>query len=192
MSSSLEDGPDVVPGDHRPSERDAAKLKAGAVGLFGVLFMAVANAAPITAMSFNVPIAVGYGNGIAVSGGYLFATVVLTIFTLGFVAMARHVTTAGAFYGFISQGLGQIWGMASGLLATVAYVIFEGSLIGGFAYFAAQYIFEPLGITVHWLIIGIVAAIVIALLTYYSITLAASLLSVTLVCEVLLLFAVGM
>ena len=41
-------------------------------------------------MSFNVPIAVGYGNGIAVSGGYLFATIVLTIFTLGFVAMARY------------------------------------------------------------------------------------------------------
>ena len=191
MSSNLEDGPVAVPGDHRPVGSDGAKLKAGAVGLFGVLFMAVANAAPITAMSFNVPIAVGYGNGIAVSGGYLFATIVLTIFTLGFVAMARHVTTAGAFYGFISQGLGQIWGMASGLLATVAYVIFEASLIGGFAYFAAQYVFQPLGITVNWLIIGIVAAVIIALLTYYSITLAAGLLSVTLVCEVLLLFALG-
>ena len=191
MSSSLEDDPVAVPGDHRPTGSDVAKLKAGAVGLFGVLFMAVANAAPITAMSFNVPIAVGYGNGIAVSGGYLFATIVLTIFTLGFIAMARHVTTAGAFYGFISQGLGQIWGMASGLLATVAYIIFEGSLIGGFAYFAAQYVFDPLGVKVHWLIIGIIAAVVIALLTYYSITLAAGLLGVTLVAEVVLLFALG-
>ncbi|MUH46716.1 MAG: amino acid permease, partial [Actinobacteria bacterium] len=102
-------------------------MKVGAVGLVGVLFMAVANAAPITAMSFNVPIAVGYGNGIGVSGGYLFATIVLTIFTIGFVSMAKYITTAGAFYGFISHGLGQMWGMASGLLAAVAYIVFEAS-----------------------------------------------------------------
>ena len=35
------------------------RLKPNAVGLIGVLFMAVATAAPITAMVGNVPIAVG-------------------------------------------------------------------------------------------------------------------------------------
>src|SRR3954447_7588507 len=110
-------------------------LKAGAVGLAGVLFMAVANAAPITAMTGNVPIAVGYGNGVGAPAGFLVATVVLTLFTVGYVAMARHITTAGAFYGFVTHGLGQVWGMASGALATMAYVVFEGSLIGIFSYF---------------------------------------------------------
>ena len=46
-----------------------AGLRAGAVGMVGVLFMAVANAAPITAMSFNVPVGAGWGNGIGVPGG---------------------------------------------------------------------------------------------------------------------------
>ena len=51
--------------DNAPQERaraDAAgsestphELKAGAIGLVGVLFMAVANAAPITAMTGNTP-----------------------------------------------------------------------------------------------------------------------------------------
>ena len=190
-TNNVDDGPAALPGDHRVNPADAARLKVGAVGLVGVLFMAVANAAPITAMSFNVPIAVGYGNGIGVSGGYLFATIVLTIFTIGFVAMARYVTTAGAFYGFISQGLGQIWGMASGLLAAVAYIVFEASLIGGFSYFASQYVFLPLGLDVNWLIIAIVGAVVIALLTYFSVTLAAGILGITLVAEVLLLGALG-
>jgi len=190
-TSNLEDGPHAAPGDHALPAKEQARLKAGAVGLIGVLFMAVANAAPITAMSFNVPIAVGYGNGIAVSGGYLFATIVLTIFTIGFVAMAKYITTAGAFYGFISHGLGQIWGMASGLLAAVAYIIFEASLIGGFAYFAAQYVLLPAGINISWIWIALVAIVVIAILTYYSITLAASVLGVTLVCEIVLLGALG-
>ncbi|MBA2456976.1 MAG: amino acid permease, partial [Nocardioidaceae bacterium] len=105
------------------------------MGLGGVLFIAVANAAPITAMTGNVPIAVGFGNGIGAPAGYLVATIVLTLFAVGFVAMARHITTAGAFYGFITQGLGQVWGMASGALAAMAYIVFEGSLIGIFSFF---------------------------------------------------------
>lgn len=191
-TTQLGDGPNPSPGDHRVAEHDSVKLKAGAVGLVGVLFMAVANAAPITAMSFNVPIAVGYGNGIGVSGGYLFATIVLTIFTVGFVAMARHITTAGAFYGFISHGLGQVTGMASGLLAAVAYIIFEASLIGGFAYFASEYVLKPNGMNVNWLVIAVIGIALIAVLTYYSVTLAAGVLGVTLVSEVLLLSALGL
>ena len=188
----LPDGsPVALPGDHHVNPRDEARLKAGAVGLVGVLFMAVANAAPITAMSFNVPIAIGYGNGTGVSAGFLFATIVLTIFTIGFIAMARYITTTGAFYGFISQGLGQVWGMASGLLAAVAYIVFEASLIGGFSYFASDALSSSLGITINWLPIALVGIAIIAALTYYSITLAASLLSITLVCEVLLLGALG-
>ena len=43
---------------------DAGGLKKGAIGIVAVLFMAVANAAPITAMTSNTPIAVGFGDGI--------------------------------------------------------------------------------------------------------------------------------
>src|SRR5215218_9686510 len=136
-----------------PAAPPQAGLKKGAVGIVAVIFMAVANAAPITAMTGNVPIAVGFGNGLGAPAGFLFATIVLTVFSLGYVAMAKHITTTGAFYGFISHGLGQIWGMASGLLATFAYVVFEGSLIGAFAYFANDAINTILGVDIPWLVI---------------------------------------
>ncbi len=42
-----------------PSGASIQRLKPNAVGLVGVLFMAVATAAPITAMVGNVPIATG-------------------------------------------------------------------------------------------------------------------------------------
>lgn len=174
------------PGDHQPTG-----LRSGAIGMVAVLFMAVANAAPITAMSFNVPVGAGWGNGLGVPAGYLFATIVLTIFTIGFTAMAKHITTTGAFYGFISHGLGQVWGMAVGLLATIAYILFEGTLIGGFSYFAANTLNEMAGISVGWLPIAIGGMLVIWLLTYYDITLAAAVLGVTLVAEVVLLLSFG-
>jgi amino acid transporter len=163
------------------------KLKVGAVGLAGVLFMAVANAAPITAMTGNVPIALGYGNGIGAPAGYFVATVVLTLFTVGFVAMARYITTAGAFYGFITHGLGQVWGMASGALATMAYVVFEGSLVGIFAYFTHDALDRWVGVDVNWLIIAVVGIAVIGTFGYFDINIAATVLGVTLVCEVILL-----
>jgi amino acid transporter len=82
--------------------------------------------------------------------------------------------------------------MASGLIAAVAYIIFEASLVGGFSYFASEYVLKPAGINVNWMIIAIIGIIVIAVLTFYSVTLAAGVLGVTLVLEVLLLGALGL
>ncbi|MGC4109635.1 MAG: APC family permease [Nocardioides sp.] len=167
------------------------KLKTGAIGMAAVLFMATANAAPITAMSANTPISVGYGNGLATPGGFLFATVVLTFFAVGFAQMSKHVTTTGAFYGFISHGLGQAWGMAAGLMATLAYVVFEGSLIGVFAYFTQTTLDSWFGIAPNWFFLAVVGIVLIALLGYYDINIAAAFLGVCLVAEVLLLAAMA-
>src|SRR5437764_11206614 len=116
---------------------DVHKLHGGAIGLWGVLFLTVTGSAPISAMLFNTPISVGFGNGIGTPAGFAVATIVLTIFSVGYVAMSRKVTAAGGFYSFISHGLGRELGMASGLAMVVAYSVFQVSLVGGFAYFAA-------------------------------------------------------
>lgn len=96
------------------------RLKPNAVGLVGVMFMAVATAAPITAMVGNVPIAVGFGNGAYAPAGYFVATIVLTLFAIGYAAMSKHITATGAFYGYISHGLGRIVGLGAGFLTALA------------------------------------------------------------------------
>jgi amino acid transporter len=166
-------------------------LKRGAIGLTGVIFIAVANAAPITALTGNVPIAVGFGNGLGAPAGFLFATVALTLFSLGYVAQARYVTATGAFYGFISHGLGQIWGMASGLLATLAYVVFESAIVGVFAYFANDAVHTIVGVDIPWLVFAVLAIAVIATLAYFDINFTAAILGVFLIGEVLVLSALA-
>src|SRR4051795_7198871 len=193
MSSSEKQRSATAP--EQPTDTGAGHghaLKAGAVGLGGVLFIAVANAAPITAMTGNTPIAIGYGNGIGAPAGFLVATIVLTLFTIGFIAMARHITTAGAFYGFITHGLGQVWGMASGALATMAYVVFEGSLIGIFAYFANDALDRWTGANVNWLLIAVVGIVAIGIFGYFDINIAAALLGTALIAEVILLGALSL
>lgn len=169
------------------------RLKPNAIGLVGVLFMAVAFSAPITAMTGNVPVAVGYGNGTGAPAGFIFATVILSIFAVGYVAMARHITTAGAFYGFVSHGLGRPLGMASGFLMLAAYMTMEASLVGIFSAFFDGTMNSQLSIDLPWLVYAGVILALNAVLAYFDIGLAARVLAVLLLTEigVLLLMALG-
>ncbi|WP_031064319.1 APC family permease [Streptomyces sp. NRRL WC-3742] len=166
-------------------------LKAGSVGLVGVVFMALASAAPITAMTGNLPVVIGGGTGLHAPAGFVFVTLVLTVFTVGYVAMARHITTAGAFYGFVSYGLGRVAGMASGLLAVLAYVVFEASVVGIFAYFAQQTARSQFGVQWPWEVFALAMLAVTALLSYFDLEVAAKVLGVFLVGEVLMLLLWG-
>lgn len=114
---------------------DVPKLRKGAIGIGGVLFLTVTGSAPISAMLFNTPIMVGYGQGVGAPAAFMFAAIVLVVFSVGYVAMARKKTTAGGFYSYISHGLGRELGIGTGYGALVAYSVFEASLCGGFAYF---------------------------------------------------------
>ncbi|MFE2868566.1 APC family permease [Embleya sp. NPDC059259] len=167
------------------------RLKANSVGLLGVVFMAVATAAPITAMTGNLPIIAGSGNGIGAPAAYLFATLVLTVFSVGYVAMAKHITAAGAFYGFISHGLGRVAGMASGLLAVLAYVVFEASIIGFFAASFKQLASDQWGLDLHWGYYAMFGLVVIAAMAFFDIHLTAKFLGVALVLEIAVLAVVS-
>ncbi|MFD5099439.1 APC family permease [Streptomyces albidochromogenes] len=171
--------------------RQVQRLKANSVGLVGVVFMAVATAAPITAMTGNLPIAVGFGNGTGAPAGYLFATLVLTVFSVGYVAMAKRITAAGAFYGYISHGLGRIAGMASGMLAVLAYIVFEASIVGIFAYFGQTTVADQLGVDIPWIVYAAGMLAVTGVLAYFDINITAKALGVMLVAEIAVLFAVA-
>lgn len=163
------------------------RLKPNAVGLLGVLFMAVATAAPITAMVGNVPIAVGFGNGANAPAGYFVATIVLTLFAIGYAAMSKHITATGAFYGYISHGLGRVIGLGAGFLTALAYIVFEASIVGIFAFFGNDLFKSLFGVDVPWIVFALGMLAVNALLTYFDINLAAKVLGVFLVTEILML-----
>ncbi len=170
------------------SERnDVDKLKSNAVGLGGVLFAALAGAAPITAMLGNVPFAVGSGNGIGAPSGFAVATIVLTIFSVGYVAMARKITAVGGFYAFISHGLGRTMGVAAGLVGALAYGTIVAALLGGMSYFAQVTFEERLGVVIPWPVFAMIALVLIAGLTFFDIDLSLKVLGVLMALEVLVL-----
>lgn len=66
---------------------------------------------------------------------YVIIATILIISTVGYSAMSRHVANAGAFYTYVSGGLGQTFGVSSALVALVAYNAMEVGIFGlyGFA-----------------------------------------------------------
>lgn len=187
-----ESGPVIRPAIRSPETGGVQRLKPNSVGLWQVVFMAVATAAPITAMVGNVPIAVGFGNGPYAPAGYIVATVVLGLFALGYSAMARHITATGAFYGFISYGLGRVMGMGAGALTTLAYVVFEAGLVGIFSFFAASFASTYFGLEVSWIWFAVLMLVINAMATYFKINMAAGLLGFFLVAEIVMLALLGL
>jgi amino acid transporter len=168
-------------------------LHAKAVGLAGVLFLAVTGAAPMSAMLGNVPFAAGYGIGIYAPAAFLLATIVLTAFSIGYAAMASRVSSVGGFYSFISQGLGREVGMSAGIASLACYSVFEASLTGLFAYFGNLWISTHFGVNVPWIVLALGMLVVIALLAYRDVKLSAQLLGIALILEVIMLaiFSLG-
>src|SRR5215475_12236178 len=185
------DGPQLAPGmfpeDFDVSKRgDVQQLRKGAVGLGGVLFLTVTGAAPISAMMFNTPIVVGFGQGIGAPAAFLFATIVLAVFSVGYVAMARKKTTAGGFYSYISHGLGRELGIGTGFGSLVAYSVFEASLAGGFAYFLNLKLAQ-FGWNVAWPWLALFMIALIGVLAYFDVRISAGLLAIGLIIEVAIL-----
>ena len=174
-------------------DKSVNKLQSKAVGLIGVLFLAVTGAAPMSAMLGNVPFAAGYGIGIYTPAAFLLATIVLTVFSIGYAAMASRVSSVGGFYSFISQGLGREIGMSAGVTSLACYSLFEASLTGLFAFFGNKWLSDHFGINVPWLGLALFMIAVIAVLAYRDVKLSAKILGVALVAEVaiLVIFVLG-
>jgi len=176
-----------APEDYDVSQRaDVAKLRKGAIGLGGVLFLTVTGSAPISAMLFNVPIMVGYGQGVGAPAAFIFAAIVLVVFAVGYVAMAKKKTTAGGFYSYISHGLGREIGIGTGYASVVAYSVFEASLAGGFAYFLSLKL-NAYGVNIAWPWLALGMVVIIAALTYFDVRISSWVLAVGLISEIVIL-----
>jgi amino acid transporter len=176
----------------RPTSDETHELARGALGLRQVLFCIVTGAAPLAAMMFNVPIAV-LGGGSGAPAAFLIATVVLTIFSVGYIEMSRRVTAVGGFYTFITRGLGPVAGLASGILIALCYIVFAAAVVGVMGYFAATSFKDWFGIDLPAYVYAFAGLAIISAFGWFHIELTAKILGIALMAEVfaLLVLAIG-
>jgi amino acid transporter len=168
---------------------DVEKLRSGSIGLLLVLFLCVTGSAPLAVFMFNFPFAVGAGNEKYAPAAFFFATIVLTIFSVAYVQMARKLRAAGGMFTYVSHGLGRRLGMVSGLSLAAAYTLFGASLIGGFAAFAQAKVASAFDMDpINWVWFAILGIIGISALGYFDIPISAKILGVFLITELFIIF----
>ncbi|WP_416769127.1 APC family permease [Pseudomonas sp. RHF3.3-3] len=124
-------------------------LRKNALGMWSIVFFVIATNGPLTGLVGVVPTAILMGNGIGLPGVFLLAGLVYLLFAVGFVAMGRYVRNAGAFYAYVSSGLGRPCGTASAFLAITAYAGMQIACYGLIGFFTAQAL-ESFGISLSW------------------------------------------
>src|SRR2546429_2215531 len=109
----------------------AMALAANRLGPLPIAFFVLSAAAPLTVAAGVIP--VGYATtgitGIPVA--FIAAGIVLAVFAVGFTAMSRHISNAGAFYAYVARGLGRPLGVAAGWMSLLAYNFLQIGIYGG-------------------------------------------------------------
>lgn len=118
-----------------------------------------------------------FGNGAGIAGTFAIVTIILLIFSAGYVAMARHLKNAGAFYAFTAAGLGGRMGGAALMVAILACNAMQIGLLGLFGAIAAGTMGE-FGLSLPWYVWSYLAIIIVAVLGYRQVDLSARVLMV--------------
>lgn len=160
----------------------ANRLRRNSLGVGGVTFLVVSAAAPLTAVAGGVPISMLLGNGAGIPMAFLFVTAVLLVFSVGYVAMARHVNNAGAFYAFAARGLGGSAGGAAAMIAILSYNLMQIGVMGLLGA-ATGGLFASFGLDLPWWVWSYAAIALVAVFGYRSVDLSAKVLMVLVVLE---------
>ncbi|WP_162230825.1 APC family permease [Leucobacter japonicus] len=142
--------------------------------------------APIACATGYIPIAIIFG-GEATPVAFLLATTILLIFSVGYVTMTRRVDRPGAFYTFVSRGLGKSAGLGTAYLAIASYMLV---LIGMYVFIGvltSDFIQSLGGPAVPWWIGGAIGFLIVSILGYFNVELSAKVLFLVMVVEILVI-----
>lgn len=147
-----------------PRSAVSSALAADRLGMASVASFALTAAAPL--MVIGGVIVAGWAN-IQVTGfplAILLIGAVLALFAVGYVAMARHIRNAGAFYSYIAQGLGRPAGVVAAFSAVLAYNLLQVGLYGIFGAALSGLLDVQFGIQVAWWVLALAAWAFVAIL----------------------------
>ena len=161
-------------------------LKRGVLGAPQVIFFVIAAAAPLGYAVGQMPLAIGRG-GVGAAGMFVVCGIVLAIFAVGYVAMARFNRRVGGMYLFIMDGLGRPLGVGAAFLATLAYATASTGVVGVFAVFSQFTAQELFGWSTPWEPWAFVAVALMAVLGVCGVELNARVLGIVLVLETAIL-----
>jgi amino acid transporter len=135
------------------------------LGPFAIGSAIASSVAPLTVITLVVPLAVAATGLIAFPIAIVAVAAILMIYAVGYLAMARRIPNAGAFYAYVAHGIGRPFGVGTSWLALATYNAFQLCCYGAFsAAIGAPLLSQWLHTDVHWFIPAILAWVLVAFL----------------------------
>jgi amino acid transporter len=143
-------------------------LRRNALGLGGAVIMSAAIMGPAVSTFFNPQFSTPFA-GAATPFVYFACLVAMLITASGVMAMAARLPSAGAFYTYVTRGLGPRSGFVTGGLMFVAYALLPPAEIGLIGSYVQGTLEAELGVHVPWWLLGLVPAAAMIFLAYEGI-----------------------
>ncbi|MFE1783019.1 APC family permease [Streptomyces sp. NPDC059506] len=160
-------------------------LRAGRIGTTGLLLSVLAAGAPLMVVAGVMPTTYAVMGIVGQPLLFVLLAAVLALFSVGYAEMSRHVHNAGAFYAYISRGLGGTAGAAASFVALAGYSALQVGVYGLFGYQVSALAGQYLGASLAWWVPALAAVAVVAVLGALKIDLNAKVIGVLLVIECL-------
>lgn len=182
--------PDSRTAEAAPRKEHSTALRAGSIGVLGILFFVLSAQAPLTGIVGAAPLAAALGNGAGAPGAYLIVGVVIIIFAVGFVAMSRKVQANGAFYAYVTAAFGRKTGAGAAWLALLAYNTVQAAMYGLYGA-AFSGLLASVGVEVPWWLLALVTMAGVQVVGSLNIELGAKVLALLVGLEVAILLLFG-
>lgn len=148
------------------------------LGVPAITLMIIAASAPLTVVAGGVTTSFAVTESLGVPLGFLLIAVILAVFAIGYTAMGRYVTNAGAFYAYISQGLGRPLGVGASLVALVSYNAMQIGIYGLFGFQLSMFLEAKFGFASPWWLWILLCIVVVGVLGVNRVDLSAKVLGV--------------
>ncbi|MFI1996841.1 APC family permease [Actinoplanes sp. NPDC020271] len=162
----------------------AQALAANRLGVSPVVFMVMAAAAPLTVIAGGATTGWAVTGVIGIPVGYIAVALVLAIFSVGYVAMSRKVINSGAFYTYVTHGLGRPAGVGASFIAVLAYNAMQIGLYGGFGKVTADFVDAHTSWSTPWWLWAFIGWAVVGMLGVLRIDLNGKILGALLIGEI--------
>lgn len=148
------------------------------LGVPSITLMIIAASAPLTVVAGGVTTSFAVTGSLGVPLGFLLIAIILALFAVGYTAMSRFVTNAGAFYAYVSQGLGRPLGVGGSLVALVSYNAMQIGIYGLFGFQLSMFLEAKLGFASPWWLWVLICIAIVGVLGVNRVDLSAKVLGV--------------
>jgi amino acid transporter len=180
--------PDPLTATPSPAVTQNARRLSGHMSVFDIVFTVLAFNAPLSVFVGFITVIIGFGNGLGAPVTFLVCGGLMALFAVGFAAMGRRLPNPGAFYAYITAGLGRPLGLGSAFVALASYLFI---LIGGYAFGGISWqalVHDVLGgPDLPWYLYTGLAMLAVGVLGYFRIQLSARILTVCMCFEIVLM-----